>query len=142
MDISRFSKKLDMMEKRINKEVQDEIKNAVFDMQTMLLESKSMGGTPVITGFLRNNWFVSMGSPDPTTTGSKENPGTALSKQNSKMDAFITANILVYNSIYLNNSVEYGEEVNNGVGGGAGQRFRETAIDRGRISISQAKVIK
>jgi hypothetical protein len=138
MDITKFSKKLDMMEKRIDKEVQDVIKETVFDMQTKLLESKSMGGTPVITGFLRNNWFVSMGSPDPTVSGSKENPGSALSKQNSKMDAFIVADVLLYDSIYLNNSVPYGEDVNYR----SNYKFREKAIQVGKITLNQAKVIK
>lgn len=136
--MSTLSKKLDEMKKHINEQIQKVVKETVFNMHTQLLESRASGGTPVITGFLRDNWFVSLGSPDPSVAGSQENTGPAKSKQNSKMDAFILSDIFLYDSIYINNSVYYGEDINYRAGYG----FRKLAIQVGDITLKQAKVIK
>ena len=139
---NEFFKQLDKMEDEIIEGINDAVKEVIFEITSALLDPKAMGGTPVITGWLRNSWFISSGSPSATLSGSKKSPGAALGKQNSSFDAFINSDVTKYKDIYINNNVPYGPEVNYGSAKSAPQHFREKSIQRAEIKLRSAKVIK
>lgn len=137
-NLKSFYAEIDAMEKKLHAGINDVVQETVYETMSALLEPKSQGGTPIITGHLVSNWTVSIDNYDNTVYGSKES--VSYIKQNSSIDSFMNMDIIGHNMIWINNAVPYGLMVNNGTGGSPPQLFREKGMRRGEWYLRSAKI--
>jgi hypothetical protein len=141
-NLDSFTKELDSMEDLIFEKVEKVIRDVSVSVYIALLEPKSVGGTPKITGWLRGSWVISVDSYTTSTFGSRKNVLPAIKNQSSKFNNFKRKNLLAVNNIYITNPVPYALFVNNGNSRNIGQRFRERAINIGQGVLSLSREIK
>lgn len=100
-NLPKFEKNLRLVSKKLGIPVQTAVKKLAFD-----IFGDVVAGTPVDTGRAMNNWNISVGSPDHTTT---EAGGKKTSVRNSKKVEGLTtlANFAVGQTVWISNSVDY-----------------------------------
>ena len=139
-NLKDFLNSLEIEKTKVIGKVDEIIKETTFSVVSALLDPRSEGGTPILTGWLASNWHISIDSPSMEVYGTKKSVNTAVSKQNSSMDTFMNTDITEHNIIYINNSVPYGPKVNYGDGMRAPQNFREHGIAGGEFYLRGAKI--
>ena len=141
-NLAQFLSDLKAQEEKIYSAIGQVEKDVVREIYEALQESKADGGTPVLTGWLRSNWILSIDSEVSGPVGSRDNISPALAAQQSAFDNVMNANLLDADMIWFNNDVEYGPAVNYGNKNYAGHKFRERSIKRGLDRLNTQRVVK
>ena len=131
-NLNAFNKEMEILQKEIELKTSNVIKDVVNEIFDALLEPKSMGGTPKVSGWLRSNWLTSTNTPINSVVGSKDSVRTA--KRQSLIDSFNLLSpkqLLKVNKIIFNNPTPYAEDVNNGTTTTSAQNFAERSAQRG-----------
>ncbi len=141
-NFKQFTKELKEMESLIKDEVADTIRDVGVEIISALLEPKGIGGTPKRTGWLRANYTITLNSPKKGTVGSQESVTTT--QRDNLIAAFKNAKtdvILGADRVIINNSVPYGEAVNDGTDRQPPQNFIEKSTQRGLRRLNKTRII-
>jgi len=133
-----FKSDLNKIEKAINKEITASAQNLVEQIFLGLKEVPPIG-TPVLTGWARAGWRVSLNSPTAGEVGLTGNPGPAETKSKRSLKAFLSRKTLSkVSSIFIDNRVPYISLLNEGTSTKSPPAFIEMAIQRG-IALTRKK---
>lgn len=84
--------------------------------------------TPVDTGWARANWVVSLGVPQTSVVGSRDN--VDQSAQQAGISTLLSMTSLGQGPIYISNNVPYIQKLNDGHSGQAPAGFVQSRVDR------------
>ena len=142
VNFKQFSKEIEDMKSLIKDEIADTIKDVGIEIVSALLEPKGVGGTPKRTGWLRANYTITLNTPKTGTVGSQKSVTTT--QRDNLISAFKNAKtdvILKADRIIINNSVPYGEVVNDGTDKQPPQNFIEKSTQRGLRRLNKKRII-
>lgn len=103
------------------------VKQVTLDA-TANLSSKPPLGTPIDTGWARNNWIPNIGSPVQEAVGSEDNPASAAAAQQQGITSVLTSYKLNRGSIFISNNVPYIGRLNDGHSRQSPRNFIQSAI--------------
>jgi len=139
-NINEFLKQLEKQEENVLEAATKALQNITTEIFNALLESRDVGGTPRITGWLASGWNISLDSPHSGTAGSKTNTGPSWGYQNSTYTKFMTTDLTKTKMIYINNSIPYAHKVN--YENPTGHEFMEDSVDRAKGRLKRGGIIK
>ncbi len=139
---SAYQKELRAIKSKIEDEVADSVRDVGIEIIFALLESKAVGGTPKLSGWLRANYMITLNTPQEGTVGSPKAVTTSM--RDRLIRAFKstkTNTILSANAIIINNDVPYGSYVNDGTATQPPQNFIEKSVQRGFKKLTRTRTI-
>ena len=124
VDLKKLDVDIEKWSDEMGIEVNLVVKKLAFDVFSDIVQS-----TPVLTGRAKNNWNISVGSVDRSTTKEGGNSASVESNQKSKAAiALAQIRTFPFGVIWISNSLPYITELNEGSSNKAPAQFVERAI--------------
>jgi len=113
------------------------IRKIALDVVAELVKPPPLGGTPVDTGWARNNWSVQIGTPRTDPIGSRDAASAARGEQVASTAQAATYQVEGREKLYITNNVPYITRLNEGSSKQAPRGFVQQAIRRAVERLSE-----
>lgn len=110
-----------------------------LDVVAELVKAPPLGGTPVDTGWARNNWAIQVGSPRTDPIGSRERASEARGVQEQSKASIFGYQVESQTQVFITNNVPYITRLNQGSSQQAPAGFVQQGIRRA-IDLLPSKV--
>lgn len=113
------------------------IKKLTLDVVANLVKAPPEGGTPVATGWARNNWIANVGTPITEAAGTPKNVGAASAAQQAGLGRALAYKLRA-GPVFISNNVPYILRLNDGHSAQAAPGFVQRAI---QLAVTQLRSV-
>lgn len=113
------------------------VRKVALDIVAELVKPPPLGGTPVDTGWARNNWSIQIGTPREAPIGSRDQAGAARGAQEASKGSVLGYTTASADEVYITNNVPYITRLNEGTSQQAPKGFVQQAIRRAIDKLSE-----